>query len=292
METTPQLPMEQKAQPAPVATKANGFKEETVNAILNKITKFTETGELQLPSNYSAGNALNAAYLYLLDPQNTGNKNIFEVCTKESIANALFEMVTMGLSVVKKQCYFIPYGNRCKLSPSYIGDIAIAKRDANVRDVNAQMIYDGDNFQYQMKNGLIEIINHDSALENIDNNKIKGAYCVVELNDGRFKTTIMNKLQIQKAWNQGAMKGDSPAHKNFPEEMSKKTVISRALKLEIGSSFDDAILNEESETPQTANIRQEIKANANKQPIAFSKIEIMPENESANTGSNSVIQEF
>jgi recombination protein RecT len=49
--------------------------------------------------------------------------------------------------------------------------------------------------------------------------------------------------QIHKAWNQGATKGGSPAHRNFPAEMCKKTVIGRACKMIINSS-DDAWLYE------------------------------------------------
>lgn len=268
METTPQLTTNQ-------TPEKRVFKEETVNAILKKITDFSETGELKLPEGYNPGNALTAAYLFLSDPENTNKKNLFEICTKESIANTLFEMVTQGLSVVKKQCYFIPYGNQLKLSVSYIGDMLVAKRDAGIVNINAQVIYEGDVFEYKMQNGVVVIDKHESKLENINNDKIKGAYCVVETKDGTIKTTIMNKVQIQKAWMQGAMKGESPAHKNFPEEMSKKTVISRALKLEIGSAFDEIILNEEPETPAKANLKQEIKANANKEPIAFENANVV-----------------
>lgn len=268
METTPQIQN-------PQAVSKSTFKEETVNVILAKIDKFSQTGELKLPEGYNPGNALTAAYLFLSDPENTGKKNLLELCTKESIANTLFEMVTKGLSIVKKQCYFIPYGNQLKFSESYIGDMLIAKRDAGIRAINAQVIYDGDVFEYKMENGLTIIVKHESKLENINNDKIKGAYCVIENKDGIINTTIMSKPQITKAWMQGAAKGESPAHRNFPEEMSKKTVIQRALKLEIGSAFDETILNEEPDTPAKANLKQEIKANANKEPIAFENANVV-----------------
>ena len=52
---------------------------------------------------------------------------------------------------------------------------------------------------------------------------------------------LLNKHQIQKAWEQGATKGNSPAHKNFPDEMSKKTAIHRTCKL-LWNSSDDSVL--------------------------------------------------
>ena len=47
-----------------------------------------------------------------------------------------------------------------------------------------------------------------------------------------------NLDEIRKAWAQGAAKGGSPAHKNFPQEMAKKTVINRACKIFVNTSTD------------------------------------------------------
>ena len=50
--------------------------------------------------------------------------------------------------------------------------------------------------------------------------------------------------QIHKSWNQGATKGKSPAHVNFPEEMCKKSVINRCCKNFVNSAKDNDILIE------------------------------------------------
>ena len=52
----------------------------------------------------------------------------------------------------------------------------------------------------------------------------------------------MTMDQIKKAWGQGATKGGSPAHKDFTEEMAKKTVINRACKRFINTSDDSPVL--------------------------------------------------
>lgn len=44
--------------------------------------------------------------------------------------------------------------------------------------------------------------------------------------------------QIKQAWQMGAAKGASKAHKNFPDQMAIKTVMNRALKLEVSSTSD------------------------------------------------------
>ena len=57
-------------------------------------------------------------------------------------------------------------------------------------------------------------------------------------------TCIMTMEQIQKAWNQGATKGNSPAHKNFTDEMAKKSVINRCCKNFVNSAKDNDVLIE------------------------------------------------
>ena len=43
---------------------------------------------------------------------------------------------------------------------------------------------------------------------------------------------------IRSAWGQGAAKGNSGAHRNFTDQMAKKTVIARACKIALDSTAD------------------------------------------------------
>lgn len=212
--------------------------------VLAKIEQFQQDGGLRLPANYSVENHLKSAWLILQALTDRNGKRALEVCTKASIANALFDMVLQGLSVSKKQGYFIVYGNTLEFQRSYFGTIALAKRAGGIKgEPVANVIYEGDDFIYAIdpKTGRKSIVKHDQRLENIDNNKIVGAYAIVTYADGTTEVTIMSMAQIRAAWNQGATKGNSPAHKNFTDEMAKKTVIGRACKAVINSS-DDAWL--------------------------------------------------
>ena len=215
--------------------------------VMKRVESFTADGGLVLPKSYSVGNNLKSAWLILQEAVDRNNKPVLEVCTKASIANALFDMVLQGLSVSKAQGYFIPYGNKLEFQRSYFGTVALAKRVGGgiKREPVANVIYEGDEFVYTIdpKTGLIQIIKHDQKIENIDDAKIKAAYAIATFEDGRTEVTIMTIDQIKKAWNQGATKGQSPAHKNFPAEMCKKTVIGKACKMVINSS-DDAWLYE------------------------------------------------
>lgn len=219
--------------------------ENVADQVLEKVKRFTDDGGLVLPRNYSVANNLKSAWLILQETSDRNSKPVLEVCTKASIANALFDMVLQGMSVSKNQGYFIAYGNKLEFQRSYFGTVALAKRVQGgiVTEPVANVIYEGDEFIYTIdpSTGLVNVIKHDQKLENIDDTKIKAAYAIVTYEDGKTQTTIMTLAQIKAAWQQGATKGQSPAHKNFPAEMCKKTVIGRACKMVINSS-DDAWL--------------------------------------------------
>ena len=244
------------------------------NQVLAKINQFQQNGELTLPSSYSPENALKSAWLILQETVDLNKKPVLEACTKVSIANCLLDMVVQGLSPVKKQCYFIAYGSKLQLSRSYLGAIAVAKRVGNVKEVRANCIFEGDEFEYEIdvNTGRLKIIKHKPSLENINLSKIKGAYAIVIYNDETTSVEVMNIEQIKTSWNQGKAKGNSPAHQNFSDEMAKKTVINRALKIVIGSS-DDAGLYDEKEAPTTEQtVSEEIEELANTEVIDFVEV--------------------
>lgn len=260
------------------------IKKDISTQVLAKVESFQKSGELVLPKDYVVENALKSAYIILSDPKN----NLLEKCDKSSVAEALLKMVVYGVSPIKKQCYFIPYGQKLECSVSYAGNIAIAKRYGNLKSIKANAIFEGDTFEFEVDamTGRRKITKHTQTLESIGNPALKGAYAVYELKDGTIDVEIMNIKQIQAAWGQGGSKGNSPAHKNFGDQMAVKTVINRACKLLISSS-DDSILYdplEENDYVDTAKgkVEQEIHDNANNEVISFESIEeaeVVDENE-------------
>ena len=248
------------------------FEETTLDVVLSKVAKFQELGELRIPKDYSPANALRSAWLILTDHKDQP----LAKCSKESVANSLLNMVVQGLSPMKKQCDFIVYGNKLSLQREYHGTIALARRYSEMKDVYAQIIYEGDIFEYAIdkSTGRKSIIKHEQEFKNIDNAKIKGAYAIVVFNDGTSNLEIMTKAQIQKAWEQGPMKGQSPAHKNFPDEMSKKTVINRACKLLISGSDDSILREEDDDSNLVRSVRDDIVEKENTEELNPEKQEV------------------
>lgn len=231
--------------------------------VLSRIEQFQKDGSMVLPKNYSVENHMKSAWLVLQATQDRTGNAALTVCTKESVANALLDMVLQGLSVSKRQGYFIVYGNKLEFQRSYFGTIALAKRAGGIiGEPVANVIYEGDDFVYAIdpKTARISIVKHEQKIDNIDNAKIKGAYALVTYPDGSTQTTIMSMAQIRTAWGQGATKGNSPAHKNFSEEMAKKTVIGRACKAIINSSDDAWLYDGKGDDMDTDNAARQREA--------------------------------
>lgn len=224
--------------PSQNATALKRMQEETTQQIMERVTGWQETGEVVLPKGYHVGNAIKLAWLYLQTVENLQHQKAIDYCTKDSICNALLNMVING-EYPQKHCYFIMYGNRLEWQERYLGKLMRAKRDTEIGKVNAQVIYEGDEFVYTIdENGEKQLVKHVPNLANIDNTKILAAYAVVINKDGTRHIEVMTRTQIQKAWEQGAMKGKSGAHTNFTDQMCMKTVIQRACKIALDSTAD------------------------------------------------------
>lgn len=263
------------------------LKKDTVDIVAARVRQFQESGELNLPANYSPENAMKSAWLTLQSTTDRNNRPALEVCTKDSIANSLLDMIVQGLNPAKKQGYFIVYGNKLVFQRSYFGTMAVAKQvNENIQDIIAEVVYEGDTFKYKINRGMKEIAEHEQSLENVDGSKIKAAYCLIINKDGEvMKTEIMTIDEIKKAWAQSQMrpiddKGNIKAgstHDKFTAEMCKKTVINRACKAIINSSNDSNLFarsfNRTSEIIAEEEVAEEIAEHANSEVI---DIEVEP----------------
>lgn len=242
-----------------------------VDSTLQRIEEMVAAGELRLPKDYSAPNALRAAMLLLQDVKDMNKNRVLESCTRDSISYALLKMAMEGLNPMKRQCSFIAYGNKLLMQREYQGSIAIAKR-VGMKSIVANPVFKGDVFKWEINKdtGRKSIITHEQLFENYGG-EVTGAYAIVEMADGSKNIEVMSMPQIRQAWNQGPTKGQSPAHKNFPDQMACKTVINRSVKTIINSSDDASLFDDDepAETPFTAGVKHEISSNANRNEIGF-----------------------
>jgi recombination protein RecT len=248
-------------------------KKSTVDVVTDKIRQFQDSGELHFPANYSPENALKSAWLTLQEVKDKQGNLALNVCTKDSIANSLLDMVVQGLNPSKKQCYFIAYGKTLTCQRSYFGTMAVTKNATGAKDIFAEVVYKGDEFRFEIVRGKKRVSKHVQSLENIEQGEIVGAYCTLVDVDDREFTEFMTIAEIKKAWAQSKMNptAENSTHNKFPQEMCKKTVINRACKIFLNSSDDSSLVmkhfRRSDEVSSEAELEADIAENANQETI-------------------------
>lgn len=240
-----------------------------IDALSNQLLEKQKYG-LSFPEDYNPTNALMGAYLKLKETTDRNGKCVLNTCSQASIANCLMEMVTKGLNMQKAQCYPVAYGGKLQCQISYHGWKAMAHR-YGAKTIDAEVIYEGDTFQYHLENGRKILDKHEQDFANIDVDKIKGAYCVITLDDGSCYIEVMNINQIKTAWKKGfGYKENSGTHKEFTDMMAKKTVTSRACRQIVQQYGDSAVVasiekddNRENVDIIAEDVAYEINQNAN-----------------------------
>lgn len=238
-----------------------------------------ESFGLTFPKDYNYKNELMGAYLVLKETTDANKKPVLQSCTQASIANTLMDMVTMGLSIQKKQCYPVAYGGKLQCQVSVYGNTCIARR-YGLSKISGMVIYDDDEFKYHIEDGEIVIDSHIQDFMNIDIDKIRGAYAVATMNDGSKHVELMNMSMIKKAWAQGFgyRENGNGTHQKFTDQMCIKTVKNRCLKYIIrtyGTYGIDSVIDEIEEREKddriAEDVQYDIQQNAN--TVDFEEVE-------------------
>jgi len=241
-----------------------------VDGLVSQLQEKQKFG-LTFPKDYNYSNELMGAYLILKETTDNNKKPVLEACTQVSIANTLMDMVTLGVSMQKKQCYPVAYGGKLQCQISVYGNTCIARR-YGLKTIDAMCIYEGDEFKYHIENARIVIDSHTQDFLHIDKDKIIGCYAIVTMNDDSQYVELMSMDMIKQSWKQGFgyKENGSGTHQKFTDQMAMKTVKNRALKYiirtygtpDVSDAFDNF---EATETDDRAmeNMQHDVSSNAN-----------------------------
>lgn len=265
-----------------------------VDIVMSRIGEFIRSGQLVMPKDYSPDNALKAAWLALQSVEDKNGNLALQVCTRDSIANSLLDMVVQGLNPSKDQCYFIAHGKVLTCRRSYFGSMAVAQMvQPKIKDWGNAVVYEGDTFKYGIRHGKKYVEEHIQEIKNIHPDKIIAAYSIaLDENGDPFKTEIMTFDQIKQSWRKSQVnpfdeKGNlkpSSEHAKAPDQFSLRTVINRNCKTIINASSDNSLLleriNRNEDLADTAAVQEEIGEKANVGGLIEIPAETVPEAQS------------
>lgn len=171
-------------------------------------------------------------------------------CTQMSFLAALMNAAQLGLepNTPLGQAYLIPYQNKgvseCQFQLGYKGLLNLAYRNTQLQTVQAQCVYENDEFSYEL--GLDAKLCHKPTLE--ERGGLTAVYALFKLENGGYGFEVMSKHDIEQHAQRYSKCIDSKysSWKTNLEEMAKKTVIKKVLKFApLKSDFLRAIASDE-----------------------------------------------
>jgi len=163
-------------------------------------------------------------------------------CSMQSFCSCIVQAAQLGLAFGKLlgQVYFIPFRNNkknvieCQLIIGYKGLLELARRSGEIKGIHVGVVHSGDEFSYEF--GL------NPKLQHVPKNgtEITHVYAIAYLKNCFSQFDVMTKKEVdaikQKVIGSAKNSTFSPWI-TYYEEMAKKTVLRRLLKIVPASTF-------------------------------------------------------
>lgn len=153
-------------------------------------------------------------------------------CTPQSFLGSMMTAAQLGVepNTALGQAYIIPYKNHGVMEASfqlgYKGLIDLAYRSGEVSIIQAQTVFEHDEFEYEL--GLDPKLKHIPATK--DRGNAIAYYAIFKTKDGGYGFEVMSVDDMRAhAKRYSKAYSNSPWQTNF-DEMAKKTVLKKVLK--------------------------------------------------------------
>lgn len=153
-------------------------------------------------------------------------------CTPQSFLGAMMTAAQLGVepNTALGQAYIIPFRNHGTMEASfqlgYKGLIDLAYRSGEVSIIQAQVVYENDEFEYEL--GIDPKLKHIPATK--DRGQAIAYYAMFKTKDGGYGFEVMSADDVtEHAKRYSKSYGNGPWQTNF-DEMAKKTVLKKVLK--------------------------------------------------------------
>ena len=152
-----------------------------------------------------------------------------------SVAKGLMKGAILGLDFLNRECYLIPYKNKdtgkkdVNFQTDYKGEKKLAKLYTvnPIEEITTELVREGDFYEYEVRNNK-KLVNWKPKRFNTA--QIEGAFSLVLFKDGSSVSAEMSLQEMEEVRKLYSKAKDSPAWKNRPGEMYKKTVLRSCLK--------------------------------------------------------------
>lgn len=155
-------------------------------------------------------------------------------CTTSSLIGYVLQASILGFQPVDAlgYCYPVPYINKgvneVQFQIGYKGFIDLARRSGEIKDVYAEVVREGDKFEYTL--GLHRDLIHEPSGD--ISAPITYAYAVVEYKDGGNAFVVLNKAEIERLRKRSPMQSGEckGAWKTDYEAMAKAKALKQLAK--------------------------------------------------------------
>lgn len=188
----------------------------------------------------------------LLDLQQ--NQKLRE-CSPESIYLALLACAVCGLEPgsLHGHAYLVPFAGKAQFMAGYRGLIKMAKRSGEVTNISANVVHQQDTFEIDL--GSEPRVIHRPKLGM--RGDIIGAYAIAKMAHGGPEIEWLSNDDLERIRQVAESRSKSPAWKQWPEEMMRKSAIRRLSKrLPLGHDYiiSSAIENAQEETGDSREV--------------------------------------
>jgi recombination protein RecT len=143
-------------------------------------------------------------------------------CSPMSVVNCCLHAASMGLEIRPRSAYIVPFGKEATLMLDYRAKIELALRSGYVSDMEARLVYAGDDFELSF--GIEPKLLHVPRFES---EKIAMGYAIAWSTKARKPhVEVMTYAQIDAIRKRSKM-AEGPAWKNHYDQMARKTLIHR-----------------------------------------------------------------
>ena len=190
-------------------------------------------------------------------------------CDQGSFLSAMLQAAQMGIAPDGRNGHLIPRFNgkaqrmECTFQPDYKGLVSLVRKNENVADIYAEVVYEADTFK--ITKGLHRDLIHEQDVK-VERGAAIGAYAVIAYKDGTHSWEFMSRADIENvrnrsdSWKAHVAKGYDTPWKTDEGEMMKKTVLKRLIKLaDISQETSDRIAADPEFTPAPQQVQVEIK---------------------------------